>query len=103
MNNTGIVSSITNISGNTNSISSSVNVPSYFIDTATNNSVIKADSLIVSNRNILAELDELRNELRLLKHNVKMEEMFPRLKQLKNDYEQALETYNTFILIKEST
>lgn len=58
--------------------------------------------LLVNDRDILKELDEMRDALLLLKRDVNMEEKYPRLKELKDQYEQALEKYKTFEAIKES-
>ena len=58
--------------------------------------------LLVNDRDILKELDEMRDALLLLKRDVNMEEKYPRLKKLKDQYEQALEKYKTFEAIKES-
>ncbi len=58
--------------------------------------------LIVNGRDVMKELDEMRDALLLLKRDIKMEEKYPRLKELKDEYEQALEKYKTFETIKES-
>jgi hypothetical protein len=58
--------------------------------------------LLVNDRDILKELDEMRDALLLLKRDVNMEEKHPRLKELKDQYEQALEKYKTFEAIKDS-
>ena len=60
------------------------------------------DPLLVKGRDILKELDEMRDALLLLKRDVDMEEKYPRLKELKDQYEQALEKYKTFEIIKDS-
>lgn len=66
-------------------------------------SEIKSDvPLIVQNRNVLAELDEMRDALLLLKRDVNMEEKYPRLKELKDEYEATLAKYKTFETIKNS-
>ena len=56
----------------------------------------------VQGRDILKELDEMRDALLLLKRDVDMEAKYPRLKELKDEYEKALEKYKTFDRIKES-
>ncbi len=56
--------------------------------------------LIVNGRDIVKELDEMRDVLLLLKRDVDMEAKYPRLKELKDEYEQALEKYKTFEALK---
>src|SRR6056297_2701437 len=58
--------------------------------------------LVVNDRDILKELDEMRDALLLLKRDVDMEAKYPRLRELKDEYERALEKYKTFETIKES-
>ena len=58
--------------------------------------------LEVNGRDILKELDEMRDALLLLKRDVNMEEKYPKLKELKDAYERALEKYKTFDAIKDS-
>jgi hypothetical protein len=58
--------------------------------------------LIVNGRDVMKELDEMRDALLLLKRDVDMEDKYPRLKELKDEYERALEKYKTFEAIKES-
>lgn len=58
--------------------------------------------LIVKGRDVMKELDEMRDALLLLKRDVDMEAKYPRLKELKDEYERALEKYKTFEAIKES-
>lgn len=73
--------SILNINGNTNKVE---------VKTA----------LEVNGRDILKELDEMRDALLLLKRDVDMETKYPRLKELKDQYEQELEKYKTFEALK---
>lgn len=78
--------------------------------TITNKSYIHIDNekdrvsinapLEVNGRNIMKELDEMRDALLLLKRDVDMEAKYPRLKELKDQYEQALEKYRTFERLK---
>lgn len=56
--------------------------------------------LIVNGRDIVKELDEMRDVLLLLKRDVDMEAKYPRLKELKDEYEQALAKYKTFEALK---
>lgn len=58
--------------------------------------------LIVNGRDVMKELDEMRDALLLLKRDVNMEAKYPRLKELKDEYERTLEKYKTFDAIKES-
>jgi hypothetical protein len=58
--------------------------------------------LEVNGRDILKELDEMRDALLLLKRDIRMEEKYPKLKELKDAYERALEKYKTFDAIKDS-
>lgn len=67
-----------------------------------NGSVTIDVPLSVNGRDILKELDEMRDSLLLLKRNVDMEEKYPRLRELKDEYERALEKYKTFDTLKES-
>jgi hypothetical protein len=72
-------------------------------DHTTTNTTLKVDgTLEVKGRDVLKELDEMRDALLLLKRDVDMEEKYPRLKELKDEYERALEKYKTFEAIKES-
>lgn len=67
------------------------------------NGVLSVDvPLVVNGRDVMKELDEMRDALLLLKRDVAMEEKYPRLKELKEEYELALEKYKTFEIIKES-
>ena len=56
--------------------------------------------LEVQGRDVLKELDEMRDALLLLKRDVDMESKYPRLKELKDEYERALEKYKTFEALK---
>ena len=58
--------------------------------------------LVVQGRDVMKELDELRDSVLLLKRHVDMEAKYPKLKQLKDEYERALEKYKTFDTLKES-
>ena len=67
------------------------------------NGSMKVDvPLVVNGRDIMKELDEMRDALLLLKRDVDMEAKYPKLKELKDEYERALEKYKTFEAIKES-
>jgi hypothetical protein len=56
--------------------------------------------LIVNGRDVMKELDEMRDVLLLLKRNVEMEAKYPKLKELKEEYEAALAKYKTFEALK---
>ena len=58
--------------------------------------------LLVNGRDVMKELDELRDAVLLLKRDVNMEAKYPKLKKLKDEYEKALEMYKTFETIKDS-
>jgi hypothetical protein len=63
--------------------------------------ILKVDGTIeVQGRDILKELDEMRDALLLLKRDVDMESKYPRLRELKDEYERALEKYKTFEALK---
>lgn len=55
---------------------------------------------IVQGRDVLQELDEMRDALLLLKRDADMEAKYPRLKEIKDEYERALEKYKTWEAIK---
>ena len=56
--------------------------------------------LEVNGRDVMKELDEMRDALLLLKRNVDMEAKYPKLKELKEAYEAQLEKYKTFEALK---
>ena len=58
--------------------------------------------LVVDGRDVMKELDEMRDALLLLKRDVDMEVKYPRLKEIKDEYERALAKYTTFENIKGS-
>ena len=55
---------------------------------------------LIQGRDILQELDEMRDILLLLKRDVDMEKKYPRLKELKDEYEAALAKYKTMEALK---
>lgn len=90
-----------------NSYQSSINVSSGSISptpsmVAANDKIRTFVPLEVEGRDILKELDEMRDALLLLKRDVNMEEKYPRLKELKDEYEATLAKYKTFETIKNS-
>ena len=56
--------------------------------------------LEVQGRDVMKELDEMRDALLLLKRDVDMESKYPKLKELKDAYEAQLEKYKTFEALK---
>ena len=72
------------------------------IDGGVNGSMRVDVPLIVNGRDVMKELDEMRDALLLLKRDVDMESKYPRLKEIKDEYEAALAKYKTFEAIKES-
>ena len=72
------------------------------IDGGVNGSMRVDVPLVVNGRDVMKELDEIRDALLLLKRDVDMETKYPRLRELKDEYERALEKYKTFEAIKES-
>jgi hypothetical protein len=59
-------------------------------------------TLVVNGRDVMKEIDEMRDALLLLKRDVDMEEKYPKLKEIKDEYERALAKYTTFDTLKES-
>jgi hypothetical protein len=72
------------------------------IDGGENGSMRVDVPLIVNGRDVMKELDEMRDAMLLLKRDVDMEKKYPRLKEIKDEYERALEKYTTFDTLKES-
>ena len=72
------------------------------IDGGVNGSMRVDVPLVVNGRDVMKEIDEMRDALLLLKRDVDMEAKYPRLKELKDEYERALEKYKTFDTLKES-
>jgi len=58
--------------------------------------------LVVNGRDVMQELDELRDSVLLLTRHVDMEAKYPKLKELKDAYQAQLEKYKTFDALKES-
>lgn len=56
--------------------------------------------LVVNGRDVMREIDEMRDALLLLKRDVDMEAKYPKLRELKNAYEAELEKYKTFEALK---
>ena len=96
--NTPIFNNITSGSISTTSIADA----KIRIDGGENGSMRVDVPLVVNGRDVIKELDEMRDALLLLKRDVDMEAKYPRLKELKDEYERALEKYKTFDTLKES-
>jgi len=56
--------------------------------------------LEVQGRDVMKELDEMRDALLLLKRDVDIEAKYPKLRELKDAYESQLEKYKTFEALK---
>ena len=56
--------------------------------------------LVVNGRDVMQEIDEIRDTLLLLKRDVDMESKYPKLRELKDAYERQLEKYKTFEALK---
>jgi len=82
--------------------STSIAEPKITIDGGENGSMRVDVPLVVNGRDVMKEIDEMRDALLLLKRDVDMESKYPRLKELKDEYERALEKYKTFEAIRES-
>ena len=72
------------------------------IDGGENGSMRVDVPLLVDGRDVMKELDEMRDALLLLKRDVDMEAKYPKLKKIKDEYEAALAKYTTFDTLKES-
>ena len=72
------------------------------IDGSANGSMRVDVPLLVNGRDVMKEIDEMRDALLLLKRDVDMEAKYPRLKELKDAYERQLEKYKTFDTLKGS-
>ena len=65
------------------------------------NGIMRVDvPLVVNGRDVMKELDEMRDALLLLKRNVDMEAKYPKLRELKDAYEAQLEKYKTWEALK---
>ena len=70
-------------------------------DHVTNDTALRVDgTLEVNGRDVMKELDEMRDALLLLKRDVDMEAKYPKLRELKDAYEQQLEKYKTLEALK---
>jgi hypothetical protein len=79
-----------------------LNAISPALSISDSSAVMVNGSIKVNGRDILQELDEMRDALLLLKRDVDMEKKYPKLKELADAYYRQLRKYQTFDLIKES-
>ena len=70
------------------------------ISNGTNGKMTVSVPLEVNGRDVMRELDELRDAVLLLKRHVDMESKYPKLKELKEAYEAQLEKYKTWEALK---
>ena len=88
------------IAGSTISTTTRLGDSKVIIDGGENGSMRVDVPLLVDGRDVMKELDEMRDALLLLKRDVDMEAKYPRLKELKDAYEAQLEKYKTFEALK---
>jgi hypothetical protein len=70
------------------------------IDGGENGSMRVDVPLVVNDRDVMKEIDEMRDALLLLKRDVDMEAKYPKLRELKDAYEAQLEKYKTWEALK---
>ena len=87
-------------SGPATTVSSTSIAAKIQMDGGENGSMRVDVPLIVHGRDIVKELDEMRDALLLLKRDVDMEAKYPKLKELKDAYKAQLEKYKTFEALK---
>ena len=68
--------------------------------TVSDNVTTISTPLVVNGRDVMKEIDEMRDALLLLKRDVDMEAKYPKLRELKDAYERQLEKYKTFEALK---
>ena len=99
----GIGSSTVNSGQITTSSITGLNSSIWTDDVSAKASMITVDGTFeVQGRDVLSELDEMRDVLMLLKRDVDMEAKYPKLKELKDAYAAQLAKYKTFDIMKES-
>ena len=91
-----------NIASGTISTTTRLGDSKVTIDGGENGSMRVDVPLLVNGRDVMKELDEMRDALLLLKRDVDMESKYPKLKEIKDEYERALAKYKTFDTLKES-
>jgi len=98
----GIGSSTVNSGQITTSSITGINSNIWTDDVSANASIKCDGTLEVQGRDVLSELDEMRDALMLIKRDVDMEAKYPKLKELKDAYAAQLAKYATFDSIKGS-
>jgi len=92
-----------NVIASTNNIVTDTNANTdYAFTNELEKGVIVQGDLKVNGRDVMAELDEMRDALLLIKRDVDMEAKYPKLKEIKDEYAAALAKYQTFDTLKES-
>lgn len=66
----------------------------------TNNKLEVKGSIRVRGRDILAEIDEIKEMLCIISPDLNMEEKYPRLKEIRDQYKRELDKYKTFEMLK---
>jgi hypothetical protein len=84
------------------SVLSSDTMDPYEIDIAQTKTMQIDMPLVVRGRDVMKELDEMRDALLLIKRDVDMEAKYPKLKEIKDEYEAQLAKYKTFDILKDS-
>jgi hypothetical protein len=84
------------------SVLSSDTIDTYEIDIAQAKTMQIDMPLVVRGRDVMKELDEMRDALLLIKRDVDMEAKYPKLKEIKDEYEAQLAKYKTFDILKDS-
>ena len=84
------------------SVLSSDTIDPYEIDIAQAKTMQIDMPLVVRGRDVMKELDEMRDALLLIKRDVDMEAKYPKLKEIKDEYEAQLAKYKTFDILKDS-
>ena len=88
------------IAGSTVSTTTRLGDSKVTIDGGENGSMRVDVPLLVDGRDVMKELDEMRDALLLLKRDVDMESKYPKLKEIKDVYEAQLEKYKTWEALK---
>ena len=80
----------------------SMSDPKITINGGENGSMRVDVPLLVNGRDVMKEIDEMRDVMLLLRRDVDMEKKYPQLRELKDEYEAALAKYTTFDTLKGS-
>ena len=89
-----------NIASGTISTTTRLGDSKVTIDGGENGSMRVDVPLLVNGRDVMKEIDEMRDAMLLLKRDVDMEAKYPKLKKIKDEYEAALSKYKTFEALK---